>query len=212
MRLDSITNNQNTESFSKRSENIVANTSLGLTGSNRSVSPRQRRCLQIAQDYANSMLKSKEDKSPVKSSKDKIRARYEEAIDGFIYKVRFKRAHRNFVLSPTAPQNIQPGMFVKVEADRGEDLGIVLAKISVEDFEEEIPTAGYRGRGFSSGQGDRKYVLRLATPQEKLLIAEKADDEEKVLQVILRISIIFHNNSNICLRPSVKRQCRESYL
>eukprot|EP01035_Chromulina_nebulosa_P017322 gene17322-22863_t len=183
--LSSNTHNQNSESFSKtRSENVVANTNLGLTGSNRSVSPRQRRCLQIAQDYANSILKSKEDKSPAKSSKDKIRARYEEAIDGFIYKVRFKRAHRNFVLSPTAPRNIQPGMFVKVEADRGEDLGIVLAKLSVEDFEEEIPTAGYRGRGFSSGQGDRKYVLRLASPQEKLLITEKADDEEKVLQTI----------------------------
>jgi hypothetical protein len=74
-------------------------------------------------------------------------------------------------------------MFVKVEADRGEDLGIVLSKTHVEEFEETIPTAGYRGRGYSNGQVDRKLILRLATVQEKLMLAEKVDDEEKVLAV-----------------------------
>ncbi len=77
-------------------------------------------------------------------------------------------------------------MFVKVEADRGEDLGIVLSKIPVEEFEEAIPTAGYRGRGYSNGQTDRKMVLRLATAQEKLSLVDKVDDEEKVLQVCSR--------------------------
>jgi len=45
------------------------------------------------------------------------------------------------------------GDFVKVEADRGEDLGIVCGKISCADFKEEKPTAGYRGRGYSIIQG-----------------------------------------------------------
>ena len=49
-----------------------------------------------------------------------------------------------------------PGDFVKVEADRGEDMGIVLSKIPIDQFEEVIPTAGYRGRGFSCGQGEKK--------------------------------------------------------
>ena len=58
--------------------------------------------------------------------------------------VHFKRAHRNFLLSPSAPRNILPGDFVKVEADRGEDLGVVVSKSLVEDFVEFVPTAGYR--------------------------------------------------------------------
>ncbi len=45
------------------------------------------------------------------------------------------------------------GDFVKVDADRGEDLGIVCGKISCSDFKEEKPTAGFRGRGFSVIQG-----------------------------------------------------------
>jgi uncharacterized protein YajQ (UPF0234 family) len=45
------------------------------------------------------------------------------------------------------------GDFVKVEADRGEDLGIVCGKIASSDFREERPTAGYRGRGSSIIQG-----------------------------------------------------------
>ncbi len=61
--------------------------------------------------------------------------------------MQFKRAHKNFILAPSAPRNIIPGDFVKVEADRGEDMGIVLSKSPACDFEEVIPTAGYRGRG-----------------------------------------------------------------
>lgn len=45
------------------------------------------------------------------------------------------------------------GDFVKVEADRGEDLGVVCGKIACSDFREEKPTAGYRGRGHSVMQG-----------------------------------------------------------
>jgi hypothetical protein len=72
--------------------------------------------------------------------------------------VHFKRAHRNFVLSPTAPLNIVPGDFVKVEADRGEDLGVVVSKTLLDEFVEFIPTAGYRGRGFSSGSVSKRFV------------------------------------------------------
>lgn len=152
---------------------------------NRSMSPRQSRCMKIASDYSQQLLKSLVC-STKNHSKDKIRPRFDEAVDGYIYIVRFKRAHKNYVLSPTAPKNVLPGMFVKVEADRGEDLGIVLAKIPIQRFEEEVPTAGYRGRGFSSGQGERKYILRQASNTEKLMIPEKVEEEEKVLQVCNR--------------------------
>lgn len=145
----------------------------------RSISPLTKKCMDIANEYAVSVMP----KTPSKSTKDKHKIKNEDSTDGFIYLVRFKRAHRAFVLAPTAPRNIQPGMFVKVEADRGEDLGVVLAKVQANEYEEDIPTAGYRGRGFSSGIGERKYILRLATPHEKLLIAEKVEEEEKVLAV-----------------------------
>ena len=35
-----------------------------------------------------------------------------------------------------------------MEADRGEDLGVVVSKTSIDDFVEFVPTAGYRGRGY----------------------------------------------------------------
>ena len=48
------------------------------------------------------------------------------SADGHIYQVHFKRAHRNFLLSPYAFKTsggiIKPGDFVKVEADRGEGM------------------------------------------------------------------------------------------
>jgi cell fate regulator YaaT (PSP1 superfamily) len=97
--------------------------------------------------------------------------------------VHFKRAHRNFLLSPSAPRNILPGDFVKVEADRGEDLGVVVSKSLVEDFIEFVPTAGYRGRGYSAGLGEKKYIIRFATAEERMLLRNKVEDEERTLKV-----------------------------
>lgn len=65
-------------------------------------------------------------------------------------------------------------------------MGVVLFKILQHKFHEVIPTAGYRGRGFSSGQGsEKKYVLRLATLEEKESIIDKVQDEEQALMVSL---------------------------
>jgi hypothetical protein len=100
-----------------------------------------------------------------------------------ILQVQFKRAHKNFILAPSAPRNIIPGDFVKVEADRGEDMGIVLSKALAAEFEEVIPTAGYRGRGFSSGQGERKFLFRLANAEERAALVHKVQDEERALEV-----------------------------
>ncbi len=90
-----------------------------------------------------------------------------------------------------APRSIKPGDFVKVEADRGEDLGVVVSKVLAKDFHEYVPTAGYRGRGFSSGQGDKKLLLRVATNQERLSLMEKVRDEEKALEVSEIMSTYF---------------------
>lgn len=139
-------------------------------------------CAGIASKYSSSVCFRKE--PIVRSCKDRARARNDEAIDGFIYQVRFKRAHRNFVISPSCVQEIKPGAFVIVEGDRGEDLGVILCKMPIEFFEEAIPTAGYRGRGFSSGQGERKFIYRVASDEEVAGIESKLSDEEKVLRSI----------------------------
>lgn len=108
-----------------------------------------------------------------------------ESADGHIWQVHFKRAHRNFLLSHSlSPRAVKPGDFVKVEADRGEDMGVVVSKVPGRDFNEFVPTAGYRGRGFSSGQGEKKFILRLATPEERAALIDKVRDEEKALEVI----------------------------
>lgn len=111
-------------------------------------------------------------------------ATQQESADGNIYQVHFKRAHRNFLLSHHCfSRPIRPGDFVKVEADRGEDMGVVVSRVPASDFDEFVPTAGYRGRGFSSGQGEKKFLLRLATPEERNALIDKVRDEEKALEV-----------------------------
>lgn len=109
------------------------------------------------------------------------------SADGFIYQVHFKRAHRNFFMSYNAMLSgppIKTGDFVKVEADRGEDMGVVVSKIASKNFSEFVPTAGYRGRGFSSGLTDKKFILRHATAEERRSLIDKVRDEEKALDVI----------------------------
>ena len=109
-----------------------------------------------------------------------------ESADDKVYQVRFKRASRNFSLHQLAPRDINVGDFVRVEADRGEDLGVVQTITPLEHFIEETLTAGYRGRGFSSGVGERKWLYRLATTTERLQIRDKVEDEQVALQVINR--------------------------
>ncbi len=106
------------------------------------------------------------------------------SADGCTYTVRFKRASRHFLLSSAAPRDISIGDFVRVEADRGEDIGVVQDKIPSKDFRKEVLTAGYRGRGFSCGNGELKWILRLATTFERLQIRDKVEDESTALAAI----------------------------
>ena len=104
------------------------------------------------------------------------------SADGNVYQVRFKRASRHFLLHPGAPLNITVGDFVRVEGDRGDDLGIVQSKVPQRDFREGQPrTAGFRGRGFSSDRGHYKWIYRVATTTERLQIRDKALDEVRLL-------------------------------
>jgi hypothetical protein len=71
-----------------------------------------------------------------------------------------------------------------VDADRGEDLGVIRDKIPVGEYQEEKHTAGHRGRGFAMGNnGEAKSILRHAGTEERTMIQEKVCEEEVTLQV-----------------------------
>uniref|UniRef100_A0A7S2RAB1 U-box domain-containing protein n=1 Tax=Rhizochromulina marina TaxID=1034831 RepID=A0A7S2RAB1_9STRA len=109
-----------------------------------------------------------------------------EDTDGSVYQVKFKRNQRNFLLSGgnSCRGSVTTGSIVVVEADRGEDLGVVVSKMPLEQFvEESATTAGHKPRGFGSMFQDTKRVLRLATEEEKVKLREKNEEEEQVLRV-----------------------------
>ena len=59
-----------------------------------------------------------------------------------VYNVQFKRGQRSFVLPSTLAYS-KVGAYVVVEADRGEDLGVVVTKIAADKFNRSF-TAGRR--------------------------------------------------------------------
>lgn len=102
-----------------------------------------------------------------------------------VYNVKFKRTQRNFEIGPRLNRDLKVGTYVKVEADRGEDLGIVIGKVknplarsqSFGGGMGEIPTAG------AGGGGDLKKIIRLATHDEVGLLVMKREEEEELLKV-----------------------------
>lgn len=68
---------------------------------------------------------------------------------------------------------------VKVEADRGEDMGLVIAKHYLDGFKQSKLTVG---RGGASGN-DFRHVLRRATVDDERLLAMKADEEARAVDI-----------------------------
>lgn len=121
-----------------------------------------------------------------------------------VYNVKFKRTQRHFILGQRMQRDVQIGSYVKVEADRGEDLGIVISCISSEKviagarLNSQYPvspsaecdinsTAGDSSSDISIpssvGNKDLKRVLRLATNDEIFLLIVKKEEEEELLKV-----------------------------
>jgi len=102
-----------------------------------------------------------------------------------VYNVKFKRTQRTFEIGPRLNRDLKVGTYVKVEADRGEDLGIVIGKVknslarssSFVGGIGDMPTAG------AGGGGDLKKIIRLATHDEVGLLVMKREEEEELLKV-----------------------------
>ncbi len=119
------------------------------------------------------------------------------AAPNIVYNVKFKRTQRSFVLGPSAPREIKVGCYVKVEADRGEDLGIVISRVPAEKYSttssnsstrpgfrgcsSEPPTAG--AGAVSCAATDLKKVVRLATDEEISLLDDKRLEEDALLKI-----------------------------
>ena len=86
-------------------------------------------------------------------------------------------------LSESAPQGITVGSFVVVEADRGEDLGIVVC-IAPANSALSISLNAANSSNAKGAEGELKKILRLATLQERAELPTKAKDETDILKVL----------------------------
>lgn len=102
-----------------------------------------------------------------------------------IYTVKFKRSQRNFVLSAHILGDIKIGTFVKVEADRGEDLGIVLSRVPAEKFNLNSRLGRYGNSDplMSNSLPEMKKILSVATNEEITLLRIKQEEEDELLKI-----------------------------
>jgi len=102
-----------------------------------------------------------------------------------VYYVKFKRTQRNFVLGPRISRDLKIGTYVKVEADRGEDLGIVVGKVPADKYNFANRNQYTAGMGPPPGTGaaDLKRIIRLATHDEVALLGMKREEEEELLGI-----------------------------
>lgn len=97
-----------------------------------------------------------------------------------VYTVKFKRSQKNFFLSEHINSEIKIGSYVRVEADRGEDLGIVLSRIPIEKF-----NPGARLTSMNTGIPDLqlKCITCLASEEDIAQYALKEEEEAELLKI-----------------------------
>lgn len=108
------------------------------------------------------------------------------SYDGFVYKVQFKRSFRNFLRSADVMKPIHINDHVIVEADRGEDLGIVSEIQPMPLFFREGGSLFSRDNKASTWGDKRtgvKHILRHALPQEFSLLPVKMAEEQSIVEV-----------------------------
>jgi cell fate regulator YaaT (PSP1 superfamily) len=112
--------------------------------------------------------------------------------------VQFKRLHRNYLRSSAVDRQIRCGDFVIVEADRGEDLGVVCEVQQMPAFFREggslFGSENKLGVGGEKNNGV-KHIIRHATPQEYALLPVKMAEEESIIEISRQRAI------GVCLLP-----------
>ena len=76
---------------------------------------------------------------------------------------------------------VQAGDFVVVQADRGEDLGVVTESFELQAFLDRR----FAMRAYMDEEDQNVgYIIRVATPTETKLLPEKFQDEEMIFKVV----------------------------
>ena len=124
-----------------------------------------------------------------------IRAPISHQYNGLIYEVKFKRKVRYFMVGSFVTVEISVGEHVKVEADRGEDLGIVQNVVSQSEFHElrrqHILISGTPKD--EEGVWELKQIIRLASPYETKQLPIKAMEEMQVVEVNRLLSNLMYH-------------------
>jgi hypothetical protein len=101
----------------------------------------------------------------------------------YVYHVKFKYTHRYYLVKPNI-RHIKVGDYVKVEADRGEDLGWI---------SEQVPATRFWAIRYAAiSKKVLKYILRLATPEECSMLVAKNIDEQHVTLICREILATTH--------------------
>jgi len=111
----------------------------------------------------------------------------------FVYNVKFKRATRSFILNRAVSspfcldKELRIGAHVMCEADRGEDLGVVVSRISAERFNASVRSPPPSSVDVASSAGcfaaDLKMVLRVASSVEISDLTAKSGEETMLLNL-----------------------------
>lgn len=111
-----------------------------------------------------------------------------------IYQVQFKCTIRYFTLASGAPETLGNGDFVVVEADRGEDVGIVTEVMTMKSFvDRRLLTNATTIKDEDSAIGK---ILRPACLVERQTLSEKYRSEESILMVKASLNFLFLNYHN----------------
>jgi hypothetical protein len=93
------------------------------------------------------------------------------------------------MLGESVTQVIEVGSFVIVEADRGEDLGVVVL-IAPHDSPLAIALNSASSAVTKGAEGELKKILRVASLQERGELVDKAKDEMEILKVTNNLIIM----------------------
>jgi hypothetical protein len=96
---------------------------------------------------------------------------------------------------------VKTGDFVVVQADRGEDLGVVTDSFTLPIFLEKR----YSMRAYMDEEDQNvSYILRLASPTELKLLPEKFQDEEMIFKV-LRLCVVLRCSRGVRVLIQLQR-------
>eukprot|EP01034_Spumella_vulgaris_P024511 gene24511-30865_t len=101
-----------------------------------------------------------------------------------VYLVQLKTLTRYHMMDPQQQQQQLPlGEFVIIDADRGEDCGIVVEAISMMEFIEKQ----HNKTAFNDDENNVGRILRVASKYERQLLPGKYHDEQQIVEVTKQI-------------------------